>query len=84
MINYDDTGRRLSRFYERAMRRTQVSMLVGKHLGDLGNLVDYYLPKPAIDRATIRMASLLRARGYATEYDDPARRNEEFFKEEPE
>ncbi len=83
MINYDDTGQRLSRFYERAMRRSQVSILVGNHLGDLRNLVDYYLPKPAIDRATIRMAHLLRARGYTTEYDERVEGNEGPFKEEP-
>jgi SIR2-like domain len=83
MINYDDTGRRLSRFYERAMRRTQVSMLVGNHLGDLRNLVDYYLPKPAIDRATIRMEQLLRARGYTTDYDEQVEGTEASFKEEP-
>jgi hypothetical protein len=36
--------------------------MIGDHLGDLQTLVDHYLPKPAIDRATIRMAKLLRDR----------------------
>jgi hypothetical protein len=36
--------------------------LLGNHLGDLKTLVDHYLPKPAIDLTTIRMADLIRAR----------------------
>jgi hypothetical protein len=43
-------------------RHAQVSLMIGDHLGDLQTLVDHYLPKPAIDRATIRMAKLLRDR----------------------
>lgn len=63
ILNHDDTGKRLTRFYNDSKRASQISLLIGKHFGDLGNLVDYYLPKPAIDRASIRMADLLRARG---------------------
>jgi hypothetical protein len=39
-------------------------------------LVDYYLPKPAIDRTTIKMADLLRQR-----YDTPLKIGEEKEKE---
>jgi hypothetical protein len=63
ILNHADTGKRLTRFYTDSKRTAQISLLIGKHFGDLGNLVDYYLPKPAIDRASIRMAELLRARG---------------------
>lgn len=63
IINYDDTGKRLTGFYSHSKRTSQISMLIGNHLGDIGNLVDFYLPKPAIDRSSIRMADLLRARG---------------------
>ncbi len=64
IINYDDTGGRLTRFYNDSKRASQISLLIGNHFGDLETLVDYYLPKPAIDRASIRMADLLRSRGY--------------------
>jgi hypothetical protein len=65
ILNHGDTGKRLTRFYNNSKRASQISLLIGKHFGDLGNLVDYYLPKPAIDRASIRMAELLRARGFS-------------------
>jgi hypothetical protein len=48
--------------YERLGRHAQVTLLIGDHLGDLHTLVDHYLPKPAIDRTTFRMAELLKAR----------------------
>uniref|UniRef100_E6PY17 Uncharacterized protein n=1 Tax=mine drainage metagenome TaxID=410659 RepID=E6PY17_9ZZZZ len=63
ILNHGDTGGRLTRFYRDSKRGSQISLLVGSHFGELANLVDYYLPKPAIDRASIRMAELLRARG---------------------
>jgi hypothetical protein len=43
-------------------RGAQVTLLLGDHLSDLKTLVDHYLPKPAIDRTTIRMADLVKAR----------------------
>jgi hypothetical protein len=43
-------------------RDAQVSLLVGPHFGAIGNLVDYYLPKPALDYITGRMTELLRHR----------------------
>jgi SIR2-like domain len=63
MINYGDTGSRLTGFYAHSQRTSQISLLIGNHVGDISNLVDFYLPKPAIDRSSIRMADLLRARG---------------------
>jgi hypothetical protein len=63
VIAYDDRGSRIQRFYERVGRGAQFTLLLGSHFGDLTTLVEYYLPKPAIDRSTIRMAELLKARG---------------------
>lgn len=63
IMAYNDIGDRIYRFYKKAKRPVQVSLLIGNHLGDLKNLVDNYLPKPAIDRTTYKMADLLRARG---------------------
>lgn len=65
IVGHGDQGGRMRRFYEDVKRPTQISLLIGKHFGDLKTLVDSYLPKPAIDRATIRMAELLKARGIA-------------------
>ena len=64
ILNYGDIGKRVTSFYAQSKRTSQISLLIGSHLGDLKNLVDYYLPKPSIDRASIKMAELLRARGY--------------------
>jgi hypothetical protein len=53
--------------YQALGRHAQVTLLVGDHFGDLKTLVDHYLPKPAIDRTTFRMAELLKARWTAGE-----------------
>lgn len=62
IISYCDPLGRIMRTYERFGRGAQVTLLLGDHLGDLKTLVDHYLPKPAIDRTTIRMADVIRAR----------------------
>ena len=62
IISYGDPLGRIMDTYEKRGRHDQCTLLVGDHLGDLGALVDYYLPKSAIDRTTVRMAELLRAR----------------------
>ena len=62
VIAYDDPLRRIMRTYDALGRRAQVTLLIGDHLGDLRVLVDHYLPKAAIDRTTVRMAELLKAR----------------------
>lgn len=62
IISYSDPLGRIMRTYERLGRGAQVTLLLGNHLGDLKTLVDHYLPKPAIDRMTIRMADLIKAR----------------------
>lgn len=43
-------------------RDAQVSLLVGEHFGDLVNLVENYLPKPALDYITGRMTDLMKSR----------------------
>lgn len=68
IIAHGDPLGRILRMYERLGRHAQITLLIGDHLGDLQTLVDHYLPKPAIDRTTFRMAELLKARwGAATE-----------------
>lgn len=62
VIAYGDPLGRIMRTYEKLGRHAQVTLLIGDHLGDLRTLVNHYLPKPAIDRTTFRMAELLKAR----------------------
>lgn len=62
IIAHGDPLGRIMRTYDRLGRQAQITLLVGDHLGDLQSLVDHYLPKPAIDRTTFRMAELLKAR----------------------
>lgn len=59
IISYDHAGGRLPAFCERTARPEQITLLVGPHFGDLRTLVSHYLPKPAIDRNTYRMAEIL-------------------------
>lgn len=66
IIAHGDPLNRIMRTYERLGRHAQVTLLLGDHLGDLKTLVDHYLPKPAIDRTTFRMADLLKARWGST------------------
>ena len=70
IISFEDQGDRIKRFYEKVKRPAQISLLIGKHFGDLETLIDNYLPKPAIDRTTIKMADLLKARGIASPHCD--------------
>ena len=74
IISWSDEGDRIKRFYERVKRPAQISLLIGNHFGDLKTLVDHYLPKPSIDRNTIKMADLLKARGIV-ETDRPDANN---------
>jgi hypothetical protein len=62
IISLDDPMGRIMKSYEKIARPAQMTLLVGNHLGDLKTLVEHYLPKPAIDRTTFRMAELLKAR----------------------
>ena len=51
--------------YKEFGRSSQISLIVGSGLADIKMLVDYFLPKPSIDRASIRMNELLKQR-YST------------------
>ena len=70
IISFNDEGDRVKRFYDKVKRPAQISLLLGNHFGDLTTLTENYLPKPAIDRTTIKMAELLRSRGITALRDD--------------
>lgn len=62
IISFDDPLKRIINTYEKIGRPSQITLMVGAHLGDLRTLVDHYLPKSAIDKATFRMSELLKQR----------------------
>lgn len=70
IISHSDPLGRIMRMYEKLGRHAQITLLIGNHLGDLKILVDNYLPKPAIDKTTFRMAELLKSR-WGTDPSEP-------------
>ena len=64
IISYRDEGGRISTFCKQVGRKAQLSLLIGPHFANMPTLVENYLPKPAIDRITIRQTELLRNRGW--------------------
>jgi hypothetical protein len=67
-LNNEDASANASRqrivnFCQEAGKRAQISLLLGSHFGDLETLVQNYLPKPAIDKITIRKTKLEEQRG---------------------
>ncbi len=43
-------------------RAAQVSLVIGPHFAALDNLVEHYLPKPALDYVTGRLTELMKHR----------------------
>ena len=72
VISFDDPIGRILKFYYEATHYAQMSVLMGKNLGNITNLANDYLPKAAIDKATIRMAELLQHRLGATSSATPS------------
>lgn len=62
IIDYGDSSGRIMDKYKSWGHQSQMSLLIGKDLANIDDLVNYYLPKPSIDRATIRMADILNQR----------------------
>jgi hypothetical protein len=56
VLAFGDPGGRIARFLDR-FPSEQHSVLIGPHFGDLGQLVDHYLPKPGSDVVLVREAS---------------------------
>jgi hypothetical protein len=63
IISFDQASGRIPEFCGRVGRKAQISLLIGSHFGDLGTLIENYLPKPAIDQITGRKTDLLKRRG---------------------
>jgi len=75
IMSFDDSTGRIQKIYYDWGRKNQISLIVGSDIANITDLVNVYLPKPAIDKTSIRMAELLRQR-----YTQP--KKEEETKEE--
>jgi hypothetical protein len=69
VASHSDPLGRIMKMYEKLGRHAQITLMIGDHIGSFQMLVDHYLPKPAIDRTTFRMAELLKARWGASHGD---------------
>lgn len=76
VISYGDPLGRIMDTYNRLGRKAQITLLIGNHLGDLQKLVDNYLPKPAIDRTTFKMAELLKSRWGTSQQDSSSTKSD--------
>lgn len=72
IINYSDSSGRIMDRYETWGRKSQMSLIIGKEIAQINELVNYYLPKPSIDRASIRMADILKQR-----FSQPTKKDQE-------
>ncbi|MGI6331275.1 MAG: SIR2 family protein [Zhaonellaceae bacterium] len=75
IISYDEAQGRIMRIYDEIGRASQISLLVGQGLADIELLTEYFLPKPAIDRTTIRMSELLMQRYNSNEAEEIIQNN---------
>jgi len=76
IIAHGDPLGRIMQTYEKLGRSAQITLLIGDHLGDFQKLVENYLPKPAIDRTTFRMAELLKSRGIMGQVESQEKKND--------
>lgn len=72
VIDYSDSTGRIMEKFEQWGRQSQMSLIIGKDTANIDDLVDYYLPKPSIDRASIRMADILKQR-----FSQPAKKEKQ-------
>lgn len=56
VISYDDPGGRIASFLS-SVAPEQYSVLLGSHFGDLGTLVDNYVPRPGSEQLLLRQAA---------------------------
>ena len=62
VIDYNDSTGRIMENFEKWGHQSQMSLIIGEDTANIEDLVEYYLPKPSIDRASIRMADILKQR----------------------
>lgn len=62
VISFDDAGGRITKKIEEFGRQSQISLIIGNDIANLQTLVDCFMPKPSIDKASIRMGELIKQR----------------------
>ena len=62
IIDYNDSSGRIMDKFASWGHQSQISLMIGKDITQIDELVNYYLPKPSIDRSFMRMADILRQR----------------------
>lgn len=68
-LNFGSSRERIVKFLE-DKNSAQCTLLIGEHFADLKNLVEFYLPKSAIDRLTVKMQKLKDNRGDRNKGED--------------
>ncbi len=77
IISYDLASERIKNFIEKC-NKSQLTLMIGGELSNIENLVNFYLPKPAIDRISDRQAKLLEKRKKLVESKDEIEKDEQF------
>lgn len=62
IIAYKDEGGRAINFYYDCGHTDQISLFIGEDIANIKALTSMYLPKSAIDKTSIKMAELIKAR----------------------
>lgn len=62
ILSYDDHDEKIETFCKECLRADQLTVLIGSELASIKNLVDYFLPKPSIDKVSLRENEILRSR----------------------
>ena len=62
IIAYKDEGGRAINFYNDCGHTDQISLFIGEDIANIKALTSLYLPKSAIDKTSIKMAELIKAR----------------------
>lgn len=62
IISFDKSGGRIQKFVEKC-NKSQITLLIGNHYGNIRTLTENYLPKSAIDRISERRYRIEEKRG---------------------
>lgn len=62
IIAYDDDNNRIMNFYKKCGHSDQITLLIGHDIAEINKLTGLFLPKSAIDKTSIKMAELIKAR----------------------
>lgn len=71
---------RVGTFLASLGRPHQTTLMLGQHFGDLGTLVENYLPRPAMDPISFKMTELLQRRSKPGDNEDDAKDAGDVFK----